>query len=206
MGAQVNRFCAIQSVDGHVGGEPGNPTTKMFKIAPDSRHVSILQVRRNWVRAWLDGQLMAEIDPTRYALSLQHPKYKHWDLNDESRLALGTFASPTEFHAIQVVEVSGKGTFTRTPPTAPPAGAQDMTQGDVVTIPGNAAVGYEIGALKKGATVTLQFVSGQFKEHGTWETDSPETVGRHDNVALVIAEKGAGEQLGEVLAMVPGGT
>ncbi len=63
MGSQANKFCAIEMIDGHSAGDAANPTSKTFKVAPDVRHVSIVQVRHDGVRAWLDGQLMGEIDP-----------------------------------------------------------------------------------------------------------------------------------------------
>ena len=92
-----------------------------------------------------------------------------------------------------------------TPPANQPA-SKTMTQGEVVTLAANNPAAYEIGALKKGSTVTLQYVDGKWKEHGRKATDSPDTPGTNGNSALVIAEKGEGDAPGEIIATVPTGT
>jgi hypothetical protein len=74
------------------------------------RYVMIVEVRNNRLRAYIDGQLIQDY-PTDYheftpITGLYVPR-------DPLRLAIGTYATPTTFHRIEVLEYSGSGKWLR---------------------------------------------------------------------------------------------
>ncbi len=99
----------------------------------------------------------------------------------------------------------GAGEKVSAPAAAEPAG-KEMTQGEVATLAANTTNAYTIGALKRGETVTLQYVEGRWKEHGKKATDNPDAPNTNPGSALVIAEKGVGDAPGNVIVVVPTGT
>jgi formylglycine-generating enzyme required for sulfatase activity len=77
-----------------------------------------------------------------------------------------------------------------------------------VTIPANSAVGYELGSVRKGSTITLQYVEGKWKAWGRVATENPdaEQSERGDRCRLAIVELSADRSEGTVLQVVPAGT
>jgi len=84
--------------------------------------------------------------------------------------------------------------------------AKSSSEGKIVALAANATAAYEIGVLKKGESISIQYVDGKWKAHGRKATDSPDSTNRPEFSALVVAAKGEGDGLGEVLAVVPTGT
>ena len=79
------------------------------------RYSSIVQVRNDGVKAFVDGKLVTELKTDYLNLTLI-PSAR---LTDAAALAVLSHNCRTVFHAIQVIEVTGKGTFVR--PTDPAA-------------------------------------------------------------------------------------
>ena len=78
-----------------------------------SRHISLVQVRKNGLTAYLDGQLLVRW-PTDYTDFMGAPN----QLRDPSLLGLGSWQNPVIFHSAEIREVTGQGVFTRPPPPA----------------------------------------------------------------------------------------
>src|SRR5205823_5812816 len=91
-----------------IGGVPAtlNPTHAEYAVPEDrGRHVSIVQVRRDGVRAYVDGRQISQWK-TDYK-DFEGPALV-WRLRTPL-LGLGTGQSPTVFHRAEILEVAGKG-------------------------------------------------------------------------------------------------
>lgn len=66
---------------------------------------SLLQVRTNGVKAFLDGKLISHWD-TDFADASMH---RIWTMRDNRLLGLGSFQSPTVFSKIEILEITGNG-------------------------------------------------------------------------------------------------
>lgn len=77
-----------------------------------------------------------------------------------------------------------------------------------VTIPANSPDGYALGAVKKGDTITLQYVSGLWKDHGFTATANPDDAKAEegDDIRLVLALPSDKGQPGKLVKLVPPGT
>jgi hypothetical protein len=73
------------------------------------RHESVVQVRRDGFRAYLDGKLMAEWKTGYRDLRT----FDHWKLRDDALLGLASWDSATIFHQVEILEVTGTGVRTR---------------------------------------------------------------------------------------------
>jgi hypothetical protein len=78
------------------------------------RYVSLVEVRKEGAKAFLDGKYITEWE-TDYQ-DMDMPPV--WKMRDPTLLGLGSSASPTVFHRVEVREVTGKGPFTRAAPAA----------------------------------------------------------------------------------------
>lgn len=74
-----------------------------------------------------------------------------------------------------------------------------------VVIPANSMVGFRLGPLKQGDTITLQYLEGKWKGHGTFASDVPDET-TTDESQLAIAKGPTNGRPGEVIKLVPGGT
>jgi hypothetical protein len=86
-----------------------NPTTVPVVIANGRKYLLTVQVRKDRIRALLDGQLLTEWktdfkDMARYAL---------WKVNDDSLCGIGANGAAITFHTIELTEITGKGKATR---------------------------------------------------------------------------------------------
>ena len=91
-----------------VDGEPGGPLARMGKLRQGAlekwtTHSSIVEVRTDGVKAYLDDRLAAEWKPGERALMPE------WQLRNENRLGLGSGDAALIFERIDVREVSGTG-------------------------------------------------------------------------------------------------
>jgi hypothetical protein len=75
-------------------------------------------------------------------------------------------------------------------------------------IPPNDPNGFPLGALRKGDTITLQYVKGMWKDHGLMATVNPDAVEveGQDNSRMVIAEAAVDGKPGAVVLIIPPGT
>jgi len=105
MGARNNTTFGFQMVDGIA--VPQNRTCIQTKncLETGRDYTSILQVRNNGVKAFLDGKLISEWATDFSDASLGST----WDLPDKRLLALGCSMSSFEFPKIELLEVTGKG-------------------------------------------------------------------------------------------------
>jgi hypothetical protein len=85
-----------QSADRNATGVRGLAT------ASGQRHTSIVKVRKTFIEAWLDGNLLTRYDTDGADLTI-----KDWKI--EAPLGLGTQLSPTTFHTIELTEITGQG-------------------------------------------------------------------------------------------------
>lgn len=93
-------------------------------------------------------------------------------------------------------------------PAAPPVTAAPAGQALRVTIPANDPNGYRIGAVKRGDTITLQYVEGMWKDHGGIATANPDEAkidGGEEN-RLVIARGSVNGAPGDLIKLVPAET
>jgi serine/threonine-protein kinase len=109
MGGWNNRIFALGLVDGLE--TQSNPSSNVMGIKNGRRYTSTVQVRPDGIRAYLDGRMVLRWITDYSDLRI----HDAWRLRDEALLGLGSFKSITAFHAIEVLEVDGKGTFTRNP-------------------------------------------------------------------------------------------
>jgi len=118
-----------------VGGKEANnnPTTVKSPrcLENGQRYISVVQVRKTGIKAFLNGQLVSSWKPEFGALDV----HNFWKLRDGSLLGLGSWKSSTQFYKAEVLEVTGKGEVLRqagaitapetTPPLVDKQGAKD---------------------------------------------------------------------------------
>ncbi len=92
-----------------IDGKTDNLTTvrKPDCIVNNRRYTSIVSVRNGSVSAYLDGVLVDHWKTDYHEMGGPWPGM---ELRHEARLGIGTWASPTVFHSVKVLEVTGKGT------------------------------------------------------------------------------------------------
>lgn len=88
-----------------------NPTTvrKAGWLQNGRRHQTLIQIRRDGARAFLDGEWVTGLRGDLSNVSLNDT----WDLRDGSVLGLGSQQSGIIVHRVEIAEISGPGTFTR---------------------------------------------------------------------------------------------
>lgn len=79
---------------------------------------------------------------------------------------------------------------------------------ETVSISANSPNGYRIGPVHKGDTITLQYVSGLWKDHPQMATENPDAkIPGYDGAEqLVIAHGAKGNRAGDIIQIVPGET
>jgi len=102
-------------------GSGWNPTRSSFEVKDDVRYVSLLQVRRDRVRGWIDGQRQSEWIPAMGDLSTPGD----WGVDVPGLLGVGNCSTKTTIESIQVLEVTGKGRL-RTAPVVVAAPASGL--------------------------------------------------------------------------------
>jgi hypothetical protein len=111
MGQFGNRRFGIINVNGKPPNSPENPTRveRFPALTNGNKNTSLLQVRKNNFKAYLNGTLILDWD-TDYGNVGYWEKQK---LRDHAILGLSCWMATVQFHAIEVLEVTGKGEFTR---------------------------------------------------------------------------------------------
>jgi hypothetical protein len=98
---------------GTIGGAwaDANPTTRHEAqcIAPEQPYTVVVQVRKDGLRAYVNGVLKSSWKTDSSDLGSD----EDWSLPLPGRLGLGTYESPTEFHRIDLLEVSGRARLLR---------------------------------------------------------------------------------------------
>jgi serine/threonine protein kinase/formylglycine-generating enzyme required for sulfatase activity len=105
MGA-AGKWCGFEEL---VGKDAGAGLRVEASLENGERHESIVQVRENAVRAYLDKSLLFDY-PTSY-VDLRMPAT--WSLKDGSLLGVGSADGAVCFHEMEVIERSGPGSVVR---------------------------------------------------------------------------------------------
>jgi sulfatase modifying factor 1 len=86
------------------------PTARQIpQLKLGQRHRVVVQVRKDGLKAWLDGQLATE-----WATNYQDMSPFHvWKFKDDTLLGFGCSNTAAVFDEVKVREVTGKGSFTR---------------------------------------------------------------------------------------------
>lgn len=92
-------------------GAPDHSASLSRGIEFGRRYDVVVQVRNNVVRSYVDGTLAVEW-PTEYE---EFRLSNNWKLRNEALIGVGNDDGLVEFERIEVREITGKGTFTRTP-------------------------------------------------------------------------------------------
>jgi serine/threonine protein kinase/formylglycine-generating enzyme required for sulfatase activity len=123
VGAFANKWVLFDQVDG-VAPASSNKTAKRKSswLENGTRHESVVQVRKEGVTAFLDGELVTSLatDFSNVALN------KRIELPNAHVLGLAAHNGEVVFHRVEIVEVSGPGSFVR--PAQPEAKAIEKTR------------------------------------------------------------------------------
>lgn len=103
-GNYQNTSAGFQPIDGLATNENRSGIKQRNQIG--RRHVVIVEVRNDRLKAYIDGQLAREW-PTDYHEFTETKN--NFVPRDPSRLAVGAYGTPTIFHRIEVLEYSGSG-------------------------------------------------------------------------------------------------
>jgi len=93
---------------GIVGRGIDNPSTIRNPIESNRRYTSIISVRNHSVTAYVDGVQVDHLETDGRALD---GPFSAFALRQNGLLGIGTFASSTVFHSMEVVEVNGGGSM-----------------------------------------------------------------------------------------------
>jgi formylglycine-generating enzyme required for sulfatase activity len=94
-------------------------TTVNLSLQNNRRYTALVSVRNGSLTAYLDGQLLIRWDTNFSTLDM----VTAYRMRDPTLLGLITLSSPTVFHSAEVLEVTGRGSFTR--PADPTARAAE---------------------------------------------------------------------------------
>lgn len=99
VGAMNGSMVGIDSIDGK--GVSENPTCLRVKTELGRKYTTIVQVRNDGIRAFLDNKLVAEWKTDYQDMSLK----KHWALRDDRHLGFGSFGTSVIFHSLEILPV-----------------------------------------------------------------------------------------------------
>lgn len=120
-----------------------NPTkTALPPLEKGRRYVSLVEVRNDGVRGYLDGKLVVAWKTDYSDLDT----FDGWKLRDSSRLGVGC-QTRMIFHRIEIREVTGKGKFTREAPKA--GNVDDAFLKEVAALPAEQQVARVVAKLKE---------------------------------------------------------
>ncbi|MEP6671182.1 MAG: family 16 glycoside hydrolase [Chthoniobacter sp.] len=100
-------FFGFQTIAGKNAAQ--NPTTKRFHLEKNRKYTSLVQVRNDGLKAYIDGALIAEWK-TNYS---DMGPWMNWKLRDDARLGVGTLSTAATIHALEVLEITGQGQLLR---------------------------------------------------------------------------------------------
>jgi len=109
MGNNGNQLTNFELIDGK--GLDGNKTIRKFKLVTGHRYVAVIEVLKDKLKAYIDGELIIEWPTDYHEFSIG--KDGDWRAVDASKLAIGDWTTTTVFHRIEVMELSGTGTLSR---------------------------------------------------------------------------------------------
>ena len=114
MGGSNNKVFGFETIGGI--SALGNPSTvsRPNCLVNGRKYDSVVQVRANGVKAWLDGELISQWKTDYHDMDI----YPEWKLRNPALPGLGCWDSATVFHTIQLREVTGKGKAIRAKPVS----------------------------------------------------------------------------------------
>jgi Leucine-rich repeat (LRR) protein len=114
MGGYGGSHSGFATVSGKGSGD--NPTRFAFVPVNGTRYVSIVQVRKDRITAFVDGRKLSEWVPAMGEINTD----PGWCVDVPGLIGLGNCESQTTFESVQIREVTGKGRFRNTALTTPP--------------------------------------------------------------------------------------
>lgn len=109
LGAWGNKIVGFQNVDGNNSNVNRTTVQRESWLRNGREYVSTIQVRKDTVKAFLDGVLVTQWQASDGPLST-HVFVK---LRDSSVFGVGNWTGRATFHSVEVLEVTGRSTFTR---------------------------------------------------------------------------------------------
>jgi hypothetical protein len=109
LGGSENTLACFHMVDGKQDNENRTSVKRDAWLTTGRRHAALIQVRKDGVRALFDGLEATQLKTDYRNVGLP----PELSLKDAAVLAVGANKSPTTFHRLEVVEISGPGTFPR---------------------------------------------------------------------------------------------
>jgi hypothetical protein len=109
MGGMGNKNSGFGEINGKWAPDPPNPSLVKFGLDLNKTYVSVVEVRKDGLKATVNGVLVCQWKTNYGDMSLD----KVWQVHDNSALGLGTFCSPTAFQKIEIREVTGRGRKSR---------------------------------------------------------------------------------------------
>ena len=136
-----------------INGKPirGGPTeTRMPFLENGRRYSATVQVRKDGLKAFLDGKLMTSWKTDFHDMS----SWPVWKFRDAEALGVGCEFTHTVYHSLKVLEITGKGTVTRGAPDA----SASAVQGKVIDLLAQVDVNRDVvrGEWEKTADGSLQ--------------------------------------------------
>jgi hypothetical protein len=112
MGAGGNTFIGFGTIRGAWVVDPGYPhSVQMAAVLTNGKiHTSLVQVRKDGLKGFLDGKLIVEYKTSTYEELGNHAILQMRNFNT---LGIGSYSSPTSFHKVELIEVTGKGKKSR---------------------------------------------------------------------------------------------
>jgi len=109
IGGYGNTLAHFELVNGLSGNNNPSTARRNAWIVTGKQHESLVQVRKDGLKAFFDGELVLQFTTTFANMSM----HKQWDHGDATVLGLGTYLSPMTFHRVEIDEISGAGTLAR---------------------------------------------------------------------------------------------
>lgn len=146
-----------------------NPTSKRFRLDKNRKYTSLVQVRNDGLKSYLEDVPISEWKTNYGDMGV----WPHWKLRDDTRIGIGTNSTLGVIHSVEVLEVTGQGqlirparTSTSAPvnPTSSLVGNADRT-GFVSLFNGRDLTGWEgdpqYWSVKSGAITAESPVNGR---------------------------------------------
>lgn len=107
MGGWANKLFGFERVDGSRADDNRTKVTAESCLEDNRRYTSVVQVRKTEIKAFVDGKFITawKRKPDYSDASLP----PEWDLSNPKLLGIGCHKNTTVFHAVDVLEVEGKG-------------------------------------------------------------------------------------------------
>lgn len=112
MGSSSNSYVGFGVIKNQWVTDPGSPggVAMPGALANGKTYVSLVQVRKDGVKGFIDGKLIKEYKTSSYEEMSPHSSYA---IRSTTILGLGSWYSSVAYQKIELVEVTGKGKRTR---------------------------------------------------------------------------------------------